>query len=240
MVNSNSKTPASVGAGTSGSIAGAGSNTSGGSSTGGGSTAAGTSAPGAIPAAGGKLNRGFRSEITQLANGIGTQLPDPSTVLQVKGQSLTRTDLLNALAALAALFADVDGSRQQLKSKQQALAAGLPEGREFVAALKAALVGLFGRGNPVLENFGIHPRKARKLTGAQITEKRAKSNATRELRGTLGARQKQGVKFKGQVEVQTKLSGTEASGGNASPAAGNSGAPPAGGNAASGSGASQP
>ncbi len=241
MVNNKSSTQSlgSPGAGTSAASAGAGSNPSS-NSAGGGGAAASTSAPGAIPVVGGKVGRGFRAEVTQIASGIGSQFPDPNSPILVKGQSMTRDQLLTALAAVAALYAAVDSTRQQLKSSLLALEAGLPDARELIAAVKVALVGIFGRGNPVLENFGIRPYKARKLTGKKIVAKQAKSSATREKRGTLGARQKADVKFVGQVQVQTNLSGPAASGDTA-PTAGtgsSSAGAPAG--AAQPTGTSQP
>jgi hypothetical protein len=248
MVNSNSNTknPAAsaTGLGSSGS---AGAVSSPGGNTGSGGSAAGPSAPGVIPGASSQARAGLRTEITRIANGIGTQLPAASSVLHVKGQPLTRSDLLIALGALLGIYADLDSSRQSLKSKQLALKAALPETREYIADLKVAIVAFYGRGNPVLECFGINPRKSRKLTGEQIVARKVRSGATRGLRGTLGSREKARVKFQGAVQVQTSLSGTQAAGGNPSVAGaatsptGDAVPSTAGAHAAgSGSGSSQP
>ncbi len=232
MVNSNGSTKSlgSPGAGTSAANAGAGGNPGGGNA-GGGGTSAGASVPGVIPAK--VKTNSLRNEVTQLASGIGTQFPSPSSTLPVKGQSMTRDQLLGALAALAGLFTAVDNARQELKSQLLALQAATPGAREQIADIKAALVAFFGRGNPVLEHFGIQPRKARKLTGQQMTVKQAKANATRSKRGTLGPRVKKSVKFEGQVAVQTKLSGTAAPAAGAGPSTAGA---PAGASAGNGTG----
>ncbi len=234
MVNSNSKSLGSPGAGTHATNAGAGSNPNS-STVGGGGVPTGSSTPGAIPGAAPKAKNGPRTEVTQIVQGLGTQFPKGSETLLVKGVQTPVSSLIAPLVGVLGLFADVDGSRQSLKSKQLALKAALPGVRSLIADIKVALVALFGRGNPVLENFGINVSPRRQLTAEQRLARKAKAEQTRKQRGTLGSRQKQDVKFVGKVEVQTNVSTpAPTTGGNAGAAT-----PPAG-NGPSGSGTSQP
>ncbi len=158
---------------------------------------------------------------------MGTQIPDGSTVL-VTGTPVSKQNLIAQFVAFLALFADVDTAAQALQNQRQALTAATPSARLLLAHVKAALVALFGKGNPALVAFGFSGTKPKQLTAAEKTARVAKAKATRDLRGTGGKRQKAGVKFTGQVEVQTHVSGTPAAGGNtpaASTSPGAAGAP---------------
>jgi outer membrane protein TolC len=158
------------------------------------------------------------------------------------------SSLITSLAAVLGLFAGSDSSRQALKSALLALKAAIPGARAQLADIKVALVALFGRGNPILENFGLNVAPRRKLTSTQLAASKAKAAATRVLRGTQGKRKKASVKYLGTVDVQASLAGTPAASGNAPPTGTNpstagapTGAPPAGGVKAPGSGGpSQP
>jgi hypothetical protein len=182
---------------------------------------------------------GFRKELTAMANGFGTAFPAGSN-LSVNGQSESQSSIVTALQAVLALFGNVDTAVQAAKSTRLVLQAALPGAHQFVELLKAALVANFGKGNPALVAFGIGTAKPRQLTVEQKTAQKAKAKATRELRGTMGSRQKADVKFQGQAAVQTTLSGTPTGGGSATSPTGSSNAgasntPAASGNA-SGSG----
>jgi len=123
----------------------------------------------------------------------------------------------------AGTVADIDRAVQAAKSSRLPLQAALPGLHQYVVALKAALVGYFGKGNPALAAFGISASKPKQLTAAQKTARAAKAAETRKQRGTLGKRQKEQVKFQGQIEVQANVAGTPVSGGNAtSPASASS------------------
>ncbi len=118
---------------------------------------------------------------------------------------MQKQDVVAALQAVLALFADVDAGVQSLKQERLALKAALPGAHQLMVNLKAFLVSFLGKGNPSLAAFGIVEKPRRKLTPAEKAASAAKALATRELRGTLGKRAKQRVKFTGQVEVQTVM-----------------------------------
>jgi len=219
MVNSNKKSlPVKTAAGSpttvvAGSvptnILGNSSNTSGNAGSGGAS-----SSPTPIPGAGTTAKRGFRTELTQVVAGIGTQFPDGSSIV-VNGVVWSKQQLLSALAVLLALFANIDAGASTLKSQRLALKAASPDGRKLLSNIKTALVAFFGKGNPALVAFGFSGTKPRQLTAEQKLASKEKAAATRALRGTGGKRQKAAKTFTGTVQVQTTLSGTQAASGNA-------------------------
>lgn len=75
-----------------------------------------------------------------------------------------------------------------------ALNAELPTANQFVTTLDAALLALFGKGNPVLENFGL--TKGVKKAPDTLTKAEALGTAklTRTERHTMGKVQKAGVR----------------------------------------------
>ncbi len=212
MVNNNSSIPG-------GSIAGAAG--SGSNAAGGGSQS--TPPSGAIPATV-VPKYDFRGEVTTLVDAIGKKIPGAPTFV-VAGQSITKQGLEDFLNGILALFEEVDTGAQALKQRRLALQAALPGAHQFVVNLKAVLVGLFGKGNPVLESFGIAPKR-RQLTTEQKLARQEKAKLTREQRGTGGKRQLALKKFTGQVVVQTAVapSGATIVGPTAPAAGGDTGA----------------
>ncbi|MHB8418852.1 MAG: hypothetical protein ACYDCL_12300 [Myxococcales bacterium] len=190
--------------------------TSGGTSAGSGGVSSGGTGPGVIPGTGTKAKTGLRVEVTQVVTGIGTQLPDGST-LAVKGVAVSKGQLIADFAADLALFAAVDTDVQATKNDRLALKAATPGIREQLRDVKAALVATFGKGNPALVAFGFSGKKPKVLTTKQNLAKQVKADGTRKLRGTLGSVQKQDVKFQGQVEIQTNVSGSPAPTAGATP-----------------------
>ncbi|MHB8418428.1 MAG: hypothetical protein ACYDCL_10160 [Myxococcales bacterium] len=239
MVNNHSSTPGSSRAiGTPAPPSGVGSippGSSGGSSTGSGSSAAGgassSGAPVATAVAASRPAKGLRKAVTAMASGFGTSFPSGATIM-ANGQSMSQTSILSALQAGLLLYAAVDQAVAQAKQSRLPLQAALPGLHTLVQGLRAALIAYFGKGNPVLEAFGISAAKPRQLTAEQKAARSAKAKATRSLRGTAGKRQKADVKFVGTANVQTQLSGVPAAGGNPSSAGAPTSAP---GNTPSGS-----
>ena len=152
MANSNTKTsglvlpagssPVSTGGSVPVSTTGNGSNSSGNAGSGGVS-----SSPTPIPGAGTTAKRGLRTELTQVVSGIGTQFPDGTTIA-VNGVQTSKQQLLNALAALLALFANVDTAATTLKSQRAALKAASPGGRQQLASIKAGTRCALRQGKP--------------------------------------------------------------------------------------------
>lgn len=215
MANSNNKPQAALGSlpvvtgGSVPAVAGNGSNPSGNAGSGGASAS-----PTPIPGAGSKAKAGFRTELTQVVSGIGTQFPDGSSIT-VTGVSTSKQQLLSTLAALLGLFANVDTAASALSTERAALKTASPDGRKLLANIKTAIVAFFGKGNPALVAFGFNVSKPIPLTVEQKLARKEKAAATRALRGTSGKRQKAAKTFTGTVSVQTTVSGNPTASGNA-------------------------
>lgn len=197
-------------------VAGNGSSPAGNSGSGGASAS-----PTPVPGSGNKAKRGLRTEITTVFNGIGSQIPDGSNLV-VSGVPVPKQNLLTSFAAVLAIFAGIDTAAQALKNQRLALTAATPAARQLLASVKAAVVALFGKGNPALVAFGFSGTAPRKLTPEQQLARKAKAAATRVQRGTVGERKKAQNKFNGTVQVQATLSGTQAAGAIAPATSGNS------------------
>jgi hypothetical protein len=66
--------------------------------------------------------------------------------------------------------------------------------RQFIAAIRAAIIGLLGDENPELVTFGFKPRKKRSATVEEKTLAVARGKETRQKRGTVGPRAKAAIK----------------------------------------------
>jgi hypothetical protein len=208
--------PALVGGSVPAVNAGNSSNPAGNSGSGGASAS-----PAPIPGTGTTAKTGLRTEFTQVVSGIGSQIPDGSSI-QVAGVLTTKQQLLNACTALLALYAAVDTAATALKNQRVALKAATPGGRVLLANIKAGVVAFFGKGNPALAAFGFSLAKPKPLTAEQKLARKVKAAATRLQRGTGGKRQKAEKTFTGTVDIQTTLSGTPTAGGNTPAASGSS------------------
>ncbi len=219
MVNGNNKSraansiagsaPASAGVSVPVLQTGNGSNPAG--NGGGGSAPSTGTAPGVIPGSGTKAKHTLRAEVTEVVTGIGTQIPDGST-LTVRGTPVPKSQLVAQFASDLALWATVDADVQALKNDRLALKAATPSIRQQLSDVKAALVAHFGKGNPALVAFGFSGKKAKTLDTKQLLAKQVKALGTRKLRGTQGPVAKLKTKATGEVQIQATLSGP-ASGG---------------------------
>ncbi len=62
--------------------------------------------------------------------------------------------------------------------------------KALLSQLRAALISLFGRGSPILAQFGFAPHKPRTTTAGKTVVKTAKALASRKKLGTKGPQQK--------------------------------------------------
>jgi hypothetical protein len=65
---------------------------------------------------------------------------------------------------------------------------------EVVRGLRQYVISAFGASNPVLADFGFTPPKKQALTPEQKVARALKAAATRKARGTMGKKQKAGIK----------------------------------------------
>jgi hypothetical protein len=96
----------------------------------------------------------------------------------------------------------VKTTRAQLKNTSAA-------NHQLCTELKDAVIAFFGRGSPLLAQFGIKARgKARPLTPEQKVLCAAKAPNTRAARHTMGSRQKAAAKSDGKLTLSVNTEGT--------------------------------
>jgi hypothetical protein len=137
--------------------------------------------------------KGLEAELSLLIKGVSTSVPDGSS-LTVAGQSWTKQALVAELQQGLDLYQKVKDQVQALKETRQARSTGLPAIRKLAKGLRHALIGNFGQGSPMLEQFGIKTVVRNPLTAEQLSLRAARARATRAARHTLGPRQKQAIR----------------------------------------------
>jgi hypothetical protein len=111
------------------------------------------------------------------------------------GATFTPVQIEASLQTLVDLRSAVDAARATTTAKVAAERAQAPSVRTFMSAYVTFVKATFGAQPDVLADFGLKPRKVTTpLTVAQKAEAKAKSQATREARHTMGPKQKKDVK----------------------------------------------
>jgi len=138
--------------------------------------------------------RGYRHALQQMLQGWQELIPGDSTLLSSAG-SLNQAAVLAQLQEYLGVYVDLDAHATGTKQARAQAESQLPEVRTYYAALKAAVISYFGAKSPQLVKFGLEPRKTpAPLTSTQLAVRAAKVKATRQLRGTKGPVQKEGIK----------------------------------------------
>jgi hypothetical protein len=162
-----------------------------------------------------KAPKGLRLKLQQLLAGVQAVIPD-GTFITTTGGSLTKAAIVKELTDDVSEFQAVDAGLTALGVARVQVRDDLPQMHALYTELKDALSAQFGRGSPLLAQFGLKPRAPRKkLTPEQRVARAAKARQTRLMRHTGGVRQKAAVQYDGKVKVSTELSPPA---GNTSPA----------------------
>ena len=181
-----------------------------------------TAASGSIPTATAVVApKGFRQDLQQMLQGWQAVVPSGSTVTS-SGGSLSQAAVLAKLQAYLGPYQDLDASATAAKRARAQAESQLAEARQYYASLKLAVANLLGPSSPELVQFGLQPRKSRKaLTSSQLAVQAAKAQATRQLRGTIGAKKKAQIKAGAMkfVEPVAEATPSQASIGLATPQA---------------------
>jgi hypothetical protein len=173
-----------------------------GSESGSASSVGGAGSAGTAPV---KALKGFRLKLQQMLAGAESVIPD-GTFMTTTGGSLTKAAVVKKLTDGLSEFQTVDAGLTALGVARVQVRDDLPQLHAFYTELKDALSAQFGRGSPLLAQFGLKPRAPRKkLTPEQRVARAAKARQTRLLRHTGGVKQKAAVQYQGKVEVSTKL-----------------------------------
>lgn len=165
--------------------------------------------------------KGLEKKVNQRLNGLEKYLPATSTLV-INGQSFTVAQLVQVFTTVAGLYAALDGAVEQSKvtitAARQAINAELPGFEPLLVGLDNTLRGYFGRGNPVLANFGIATGARKKPSSATMAGAQATATLTRKARNTLGKKQRLRVSG-GKATVQLLApDGTPVEGSNPSSA----------------------
>jgi len=132
--------------------------------------------------------------VVKLATGTQKHLSGVAQLLVGSG-TFTPAQVESQLQAFANLRASVDTAKAAVKAALTDEASQGPAMRAFVQAFIAFVRAAFGNSPDVLADFGLAPKKARKvLTAAEQAAATAKRNATRAARGTRGKKAKLAVK----------------------------------------------
>lgn len=109
--------------------------------------------------------------------------------LTFESATYTPQQIVTALTTLINLRADVAVARSAVKAKLAAESGQLPAIQILMAGLVQFLRLTFSKQPDVLADFGLEPKKARTpLTTEQQAVAIAKSEATRQVRGTTGSK----------------------------------------------------
>ena len=193
--------------------------------SGGSGTTSGTNVPGIGPVTVIKPPKGFQKTVQQLAFGASKDLP-AGGVLPAAGTQLTQAQILAFLQSVLDGFTAVSDAEKAVKQQRLSLSALLPQARQFVATLKDALIAHFGRGNPILLDFGLKDGSTRRKTTVEAkSAAKVKGQETRKLRNTKGKVQRLEVKFTGQVAPASAVKpGTPGGSGGGTPSGSTGGA----------------
>ena len=135
--------------------------------------------------------------LADVSQGVQDNL-DKSAVVPMQSGPMKNPDLLAAIAAMRKPYLDVQAARNELEAKMKARDAAAPAARDFVQRLDSGLTTIVGTDPNEKAKFGLPNFKAkRQLTVEELAKRTAKMRATRNLRGTMGKREKEKVKATG-------------------------------------------
>jgi hypothetical protein len=169
--------------------------------TGGGSSAADTGGSAQSSATIVGTKKGFRTLLQQLLQGIETVVPDGSSLSTSSGMQ-AKAAVVTELTQVLSEYDKVEAQQVAIKTTRAQLKNASAANHQLYTELKDAVIAFFGRGSPLLAQFGIKARgKARPLTPEQKVLRAAKARATRAARHTMGSRQKAAVKSDGKLTL---------------------------------------
>ena len=136
-------------------------------------------------------------EFTAAVAGCNQQFPAKSTV-NIAGQTLTPAQLVAVFSAAISAIQAVAPARAQLKELVAAQKTAIQVARSLYTALKKYCEAVFGKGSPILADFGFSPAKPRTPSSQTKALAQAKAQLTRKAHGTdKGKRQRQAITVSG-------------------------------------------
>lgn len=135
------------------------------------------------------VEHGFEKRVKVLRKGLATQLPTGQAFAQTGGP-LAVSDAIARLDAYLALGAAADTAERAAQTARQQLLAATPAMYNLTENLRTLVRGYLGAAHPALEQFGIPPKKRRKLKMVEEAAAGVRRAETRKIRGTLGPKQR--------------------------------------------------
>jgi len=155
--------------------------------------------------------RGLQQKLTQLLAGMQAAVPEGTTLL-LRGQLLDKSEVEGRASQILAVFQALSAALTSVKTIRAQISGQTRSFNAQYQDLTDALVAFFGRDNPQLEQLGIAVSQPSKpLTPEQNVVRATKARKTRELRHTMGKRQKAKLQYTGSLEVSVaETTGAEA------------------------------
>ena len=151
--------------------------------------------------------KGLRASLQQLLQGFEAVLPDGSS-LPVGSGNEAKADVVAELTQVLSVYKNAEAQQIAAKTARTQVQNASGDNHELYTKLKDAVIAYFGKGNPMLTQFGLKPRgKARALTPEQNVLRVARMRATRAARHTMGSRQKAAVKSDGKLTLSVQTEG---------------------------------
>jgi hypothetical protein len=150
---------------------------------------------------------GFRALLQKMLQGIETVVPDGSS-LSTDGGLQTKAAMVAELTQVLSAYKTAEAQQLAVKASRMQLKNASVDNHQLYTQLKDAVIAFFGRGSPLLGQFGLKARSSRRaLTSEQKVLRAAKARATRAARHTMGSRQKAAVKSDGKLTLSVQSEG---------------------------------
>ena len=129
----------------------------------------------------------------KLRDGMATAFPAGSN-LSLDGAKLTQAQVLAKIDGVLSLYTGKETAQGNARTAVAALRTAAPRDKLLFDSFVAAVKGELGPTSPLLGQFGLAPRAARKVpTAQQKALAAAKRVATRKARGILGSKQRAAI-----------------------------------------------
>ena len=139
--------------------------------------------------------------LDEIWKAVNAKMP-AGTKVALSGKTLTKQQLLDQIDAMRKPYADVKAAHDTLFRLLDIRDANEEAVLTFAKAYDSAIESAFGSTQDVADAYKLLERQApRELSIEEKLAKKAKSNATRDARKTMGKRQKEGVKATGEFTV---------------------------------------
>jgi hypothetical protein len=151
--------------------------------------------------------KGLRGLLQQMLQGIEAVVPDGSSLSTDSGP-LTKAAVVAELTQVLSVYKTAEAQQLAIVATRNQLKDASAADHRLYSQLKDALIAFFGRGSPLLAQFGVKTRGSRRaLTPEQKVLRAAKARATRAARHTMGVRQKAAVKSDGKLSLSVQTEG---------------------------------